>query len=45
MNEPTREKYLRYALYHLIGDVPALFLVAIVLCIPMPRGAGAANDP
>ena len=26
-------------------DKTALFLVAIVLCTPMPRGAGTANDP
>jgi hypothetical protein len=28
---------------HLVGDVPALFIVAIVLALLMPRGSRAAN--
>jgi hypothetical protein len=28
---------------HLVGDVPALFIIAIVLALLMPRGSRAAN--
>jgi hypothetical protein len=28
---------------HLVGDVPALFIIAIVLALLTPRGSGAAN--
>lgn len=30
---------------HLIGDVPALFIIAIVLAALMPRGKGAVSAP
>jgi hypothetical protein len=28
---------------HLVGDVPVLFIVAIVLALLMPRGKGTEN--
>ena len=30
---------------NLLGDVPALFIVAVVLAVLMPRGGGAADAP
>ena len=27
---------------HLLGDVPALLIIAIVLAVPMPKGKAAA---